>query len=107
MRGMKLPRFKLRTLFVLIALISIPLGWVAYQLNWRRQRDNFLNRTHAGRLHMGLIAAPWSLRLFGEIPADYLLNVSDADIEEARSLFPEAIKINPVKSDFPQRVMTP
>jgi hypothetical protein len=104
---MKLPRFKLRTLFVLIALISIPLGWAAYQLNWQRRREKFLTRTHAGKLHMGLIAAPWSLRLFGEIPADYLLNVADVDVEEARSLFPEAIKINPAQSDFPQRDVTP
>ena len=47
MRGMKLPRFSLRTLFVLITLISIPLGWVAYQLNWIRQRHEFLARNTA------------------------------------------------------------
>ena len=30
MRGMRLPRFKLRTLLIAIALLSIPMGWVAY-----------------------------------------------------------------------------
>ena len=32
------PRFSLRTLFVLVTIIALPLGWVAYQLNWIRQR---------------------------------------------------------------------
>jgi hypothetical protein len=95
------PRFSLRTLFVLIALISIPLGWMAYQLNWKRQRYDFLVRNHSAKLEMRTDrAAPWSLRLFGETHADYLLYVPDADMEEARTLFPEAIKINPSPSEL-------
>ena len=32
--GMRIrPRFRLRTLFALIAIVSIPMDWVAYQLN--------------------------------------------------------------------------
>ena len=34
---MKLPRYSLRMLFVLVAIGSIPMGWVACQLNWIRQ----------------------------------------------------------------------
>jgi hypothetical protein len=30
-----------------------------------------------------------------------LINVKESDIEKARALFPEAKKINPMASDFP------
>src|SRR5262245_5344012 len=43
---MTLPRFSLRTLFVLTAAASIPMGWVAYQLNWIRQRHAVLANVH-------------------------------------------------------------
>ena len=33
--------FRLRTLFVLVAVLSIPLAWVAYSLNWIRERREF------------------------------------------------------------------
>jgi hypothetical protein len=36
------PRFSLRILFVLIVIVSIPMAWTAYQLNWIRQRHAFL-----------------------------------------------------------------
>jgi len=36
------PRVSLRTLFVLVAIASVPMGWVAYQLNWIRQRHEFI-----------------------------------------------------------------
>ena len=35
---MRLRRFSLRTLFVLVTIIALPLGWVDYQLKWIRQR---------------------------------------------------------------------
>ena len=30
--------FRLRTLFVLVAIASVPMAWVGYQLNWGRER---------------------------------------------------------------------
>ena len=57
MLNMKLPRFSLRTLFVLITLISIPIGWVAYQLNWIRQRHKFARKHTGGILTMFAVEA--------------------------------------------------
>ena len=39
----------LRTMLVGVALVSVPLGWVAYQLNWIRER------------HRAAQAAEWAL----------------------------------------------
>jgi hypothetical protein len=36
--GMKLPRFRLRTLLIAIALLSIPMGWAAWQLHIVQER---------------------------------------------------------------------
>ena len=69
-RNMKRPRFSLRTLFVLVAIAGVPMAWGAYQLNWIRQRHEFIS-------HFGAVsgyspttvdpqAAPWPLSLFGE-----------------------------------------
>ena len=95
---MKLPRFSLRTLFVLITLISIPLGWVAYQLNWIRQRRAFVEEFQS---YNGLPfirvdprypppECPWSISLFGESPRDDI-RVPKQYADEARRLFPEAL----------------
>ena len=35
-------RFSLRSLFVLVVIVSIPCAWVAYSLNWIRQRHGGL-----------------------------------------------------------------
>jgi hypothetical protein len=94
---MKLPRFSLRTLFVLIALISIPLSWVAYQLNWIRQRHQFLRPDGpvVGWSRRSDRLLPWSLRLCGEHGMD-MLQVRQADSNAAQKLFPEsAVEIMP------------
>jgi hypothetical protein len=96
MRGMKLPRFRLRTLFVLIVLAAIPLGWVAYQMNWIMQRHGFLAhhakppppppwpiRTDGERF-------PWALELFGERPEQFVWAGDSSDARRAQELFPEA-----------------
>jgi hypothetical protein len=36
--------FSLRTLFVAVTVLAVPLGWVGYQLNWIRQRHELLER---------------------------------------------------------------
>ena len=91
---MKRPQFSLRTIFIAIAMLSIPMGWVAYQLNWIRQRHVFLDK---GFDHSGDVAGPfrfykcpWSLSLFGE-QARNSLYVDKSRENEAKELFPEAI----------------
>src|SRR3954471_7127421 len=91
MPGMKLPRFKLRTLLVAIALLSVPMGWVAYQLNWIRQRHSFLD-SHAStpRKVWPNDKLPRSLRLFGEPPLTVRYIVMDqSEFAHAEQLFPE------------------
>ena len=91
---MRLPRFSLRTLFVLVALLSIPLGWVAYQLNWIRQRHQFLETKVRTRFGVDLVEdkhLPWPLRLFGETSQSSLyLVINQKDMGDAETLFPEA-----------------
>jgi hypothetical protein len=96
MRGMKLPRFRLRTLFVLIALISLPMGWAGYQLNWIRQRHEFLSKfsdlqptTTPALSRIQKTQCPWSLRLMGELPR-YVIVVPANEFPRAQELFPEA-----------------
>jgi hypothetical protein len=89
---MKLPRYSLRTLFVLVALIGIPMGWVAYQLNWIRQRHEFI-RTHDLPFYykgpFTEVRAPWPLRLFGE-RGEMGMTVPESQMTRANELFPEA-----------------
>ncbi len=102
MWGMIRPRFTLRTLFVLITAISVPIAWVAYHLNWKYKRDDFAIRHHCGLLTMYSPAnTPWGIRILGAHQADYLTGVPDERIDEAKSLFPESI-INPTPKDFEQ-----
>ena len=87
---MKWPRFSLRTLFLLITLIGIPLGWVTSQLNWIRQRHDFI--LHAGDYSNPIHAPdsfPWVLRLFREQPHGYV-SATKEEKEKAQRLFPEA-----------------
>ena len=102
MRDMKLPRFSLRTLFVLVAIAAVPMGWVAYQLNWIRQRHEFIRQTDfhpSASTALGLWQSwqsegapsyppPWSLRVFGE-QEQRILFFRQSQEERARDLFPE------------------
>jgi hypothetical protein len=95
----KRPRFSLRVLFVAVAILSLPLGWTAYQLKWIRERHSFFLKEQPDGAPMGQIPqppnapqppiAPWSLRLFGEHGVKELW-VFREDKERARRLFPEA-----------------
>jgi len=85
-------RFSLATLLVLIALISMPMGWIASQLHWIQQRHQFLEQGH--RFHIEpppwtTTEAPWSLRLFGEQGEPHLIVATD-DLPTAIRLFPES-----------------
>jgi hypothetical protein len=82
-------RFGLRTLFVLVTIVGVCAGWVAYQLNWIRQRHEFLGRPPNGIYANNNSELPWSLKLFGE-KAMMGVYTPDATKQEAEKLFPEA-----------------
>ena len=102
------PRFRLRTLFLLVAIASVPMGWVAYQLNWIHQRKEFYARYKMNYTHqlprLRPVKHPCPLQLFGESGRDYIA-VPKEFMPEAKRLFPEAI-INPQPSDFPEENST-
>ena len=37
-------QFSLRTMFVLVFVVSVPLAWVGYSLNWIKERCAILDR---------------------------------------------------------------
>src|SRR6476469_5413051 len=87
------PRFTLRTLLIAIVLLSVPMAWTTYRLNWIRQRHEFLRRDGVSYSYPGFgarLPAPWSLRLFGE-PSQARVTTMTVDAGRAQSLFPEAM----------------
>src|SRR5690349_16551869 len=109
------PRYSLRTIFVLIALVSIPLAWRQSNIHWMADRKNALEwiAEHfniPGGKH-GLVATyvrldingagdhlPWSIRYWGQgqlalsllgIISDEMTPETNKKIEEIRALFPE------------------
>jgi hypothetical protein len=87
--------FRLRTLFVMVAVLSVPLAWAGYSLNWIRERQHLL-RADGVRFDVssGDICnpAPWAPRglwLFGERPVCEIY-VPIEQGETASRLFPEA-----------------
>jgi hypothetical protein len=93
-------QFSLSTMFVAVTILSIPLAWVGYSLNWIRQRNHaiesgIVDPSHAILVPCGMerIDAPGRLGLFGE--TGYALIVlaeprSPRSIKIAKRLFPEA-----------------
>ena len=95
--------FRLRTLFVVVAVLALPLGWVAYSLDRIRQRHvvmetewrhaRWCDWTPEEQPMAYTISAPWQLRLFGELGA-WRIWLSPADsiekFKEICGLFPEA-----------------
>jgi hypothetical protein len=89
-------RFRLRTLFVLVAVASIPMAWVGYSLHWTRLRNAARNRPDVWvRGKLGY--PPSGLWLFGEAYANYAFLQDDSEVEppmtaeELQELFPEAV----------------
>jgi hypothetical protein len=106
------PQFTLRTLLIAIALLSIPMCWVAYQLNWIRQRHELLAKKLPSRyaaymeIQPGfpIPKAPWQLRLFGEEGRN-LIGVIEPNVPRAIKLFPEAyVAIIPDEPDEPDQL---
>jgi hypothetical protein len=104
--------FGLRTLFVLVTVLCVvPGGWVAYQLNWIRERHAFLDQCKREQSEgfgdwsliaipndrefrpMGPMLPPDALRIFGEEGGAGFAVVRDIgpqQLANAERLFPEA-----------------
>ena len=93
--------FRLRTLFAVVAVVALPLGWVAYSLNWIRERQAVFahNVVAAADPHKGPRSAPRCLWVFGERGWSFIaietfkqtpLYDRDPLINRTRRLFPEA-----------------
>jgi hypothetical protein len=90
-------QFSLRTIFVLVFVVSIPLAWVGYSLNWIRQRQEYRKRYYTGMGMGGTVSeitgvrAPGGLWLFGE-SGYFEMNWSGdpKNKKECQRLFPES-----------------
>jgi hypothetical protein len=89
-------QFSLRTMFVLVFVVSVPLAWVGYSLNWIRQRHAVISSGVVDSLGFGsdntTAVAPAGLWLFGENGIHHLWVRHDAkeSIDDLQRLFPEA-----------------
>jgi len=89
-------QFKLRTLLIGMALLSIPCAWISHSLNWIRQRNaasyytSDLRTGKEGPFDRGIRLAPGGLWLFGEAGTNTILYRKGDDPSELRRLFPEA-----------------
>jgi hypothetical protein len=106
MPGMKLPRFSLRTLFILVTLAAIVAGgfaWYRSRLSWIRQRHAFLAggdpyRGWSGLIHDRSSKCPWSLKIFGEGAVVFIYAPPEL-CDRAAELFPEAYLVPIMKED--------
>jgi hypothetical protein len=99
---MKRPQFSLRTLFVVVTILALPMGWLAWNAWQVRQRERFQQRFGEDEV-MGIrrvrlvgeeATPPLIWRLFGAKPEDRI-NLSrekftDDEIQQIEALFPEA-----------------
>jgi hypothetical protein len=92
-------RFSLRTLFVVVTVAAIAVGWVVYHLDWMRQRRQALE-SHAILVPvacdfgLGQCRTPWPLWILGEADVGAVSfalpsSTSDEEVERIRRLFPE------------------
>jgi hypothetical protein len=88
--------FRLRTLFVVVAVAAVPLAWVAYSLNWIKQRHHVFHWLGEPGWSSTPVTAPGGLWLFGERGCNsvvwYESYGSDKGVSPAqmRALFPKA-----------------
>jgi len=94
-------RFGLKSMFVALTVLAVPLCWACVQWQWIRARHETMERlTKDPRYKVGAPAfwfvanpsAPWSIAIFGEkgfsaitLPAD-----SEYGVADIQALFPEA-----------------
>ncbi len=89
-------RFSLLGLLVTVTIAAGAAGWIAYHLNWIRQREAVLARDDLAIPIVSFVTTspPWPLGWFGTtltgIPEFYLPEAtSDEELERVRRLFPE------------------
>lgn len=90
-------RFRLRTLLIAVAVLAVPMAWAGYSRRWIEERWTFRMGPNAycsgyayGHDNWD---APGCLWLFGELGYSSMglrEPASDAQIAEAKRLFPEA-----------------
>jgi hypothetical protein len=90
--------FSLRTLFVVMTILAISLGYLGWAMNWKRQRHEFI-ATHNLRLipedeSSRQANLHWSLRLLGErgYLAILFYDFSQEERKAGCRLFPEAFE---------------
>lgn len=87
-------RFGLRTLFTVVTLFAC---WLAYQINWIRQRHEFVTRRppyYPARTedpNFNPVRAPFPLFLFGEPGYWLVAPMNEREQAVGRKIFPEAI----------------
>jgi len=80
--------FRVRTLFVVVALLSVPLAWVGYSLNWIWERHEALQRSP--RTPQVPRRAPLGLWVFGEEGHGGIVAPDVSEVKRYEQLFPEA-----------------
>lgn len=98
-------QFSLRTLFVVVALVSIPLAWVGYSLNWIRQRRELVREGWVIEMPYPVFNgerpdAPCGLWIFGEKGRGCLI-CQPGDKELVKRLFTEAVLWEDWERDHP------
>lgn len=89
-------QFSLATLFVGVTVVAISMAWVAYQLNWIRERRAALTKAEYITQCFGESRQPrpmWRLTFLGEKPIAHIITGNDLPAEEfdrMTSLFPKA-----------------
>jgi hypothetical protein len=85
-------QFSVTAMFVVTVVVSIPLAWVGYSLNWIRQREQARYELIAYWQFDGAEEVPLGLRLFGERGATTIA-CPKRHMAEVQRLFPEATVI--------------
>jgi hypothetical protein len=104
--------FGLRTLFVGVTVLAVPLGWFAFQLNWIRERHRALKELQISPITVcGLCQPdpPFPLGLFGEVSSECLVlgrEVDETTKLRLKRIFPESsiLVVPPFDQDPPDAV---
>ncbi len=101
MGGMKLPRFRLRTLLIGVTLLAIVCGYIGWQVKIVRERRAMLQTIAAtggqyvavpdGKLPAGMAGPNWFRRLLGDVVVIEIdFHASSLSQDYLRAQFPEA-----------------
>jgi hypothetical protein len=98
LRNRRYFQFSLRTLFVLVTVLSV---WLGYQLNWIRERHKALEELQQTSVVFDTYKpAPWSIRLIERGVPSIAVNpdvARDAQkVGRLKRLFPEAMICTPI-----------